>query len=439
MLEKILNIINEQAIEDYSIVIEQRQSSELFFIKNNLDLTRAKDVKEARVTVYRKFEINDKKYMGSSMVYIYPQTSQEQTKELIKDAYESALNVANPDYDLIQGVKEDVIVIESGLAKRSLADNAIAMAKALYEAANIYIDENNKQLNENIENEINVKLPQAWINSSEFFATKKSIRIVNSKGCDVSYEKYGIEGEFVVQSKLGDNDVELYNSFDYDELAADELKQKCISALKTVKDRALAKAAPEDLSKYPIILCEEYVGQLLDFYMSRTNAASVYPGYSDYKEGVNVAPAATAHKINITGMVDVPYTMEGVKKEEHTLIKDGTVMCLHGNNQYSSYLGIKQVGTYTKKRCDNEGIELEKLKQKPYIMVKNFSDFQVDAMDGHFGGEFRLAYLFDGENEIAITGGTVSGNLLLAHNNLVFSKERYSSSSYEGPMAVRLG
>ena len=54
-------------------------------------------------------------------------------------------------------------------------------------------------------------------------------------------------------------------------------------------------------------------------------------------------------------------------------------------------------------------------------MIKSFSDFQVDAMDGYFGGEFCLGYLFDGQKETIITGGTVSGNIFEAQKNLEFS------------------
>ena len=59
-------------------------------------------------------------------------------------------------------------------------------------------------------------------------------------------------------------------------------------------------------------------------------------------------------------------------------------------------------------------------------------------MTGFFGGEIRLGYLFDGENVTPVTGGSISGNFIELQNNLVFSKERYKDSKYEGPFAVRI-
>ena len=83
-------------------------------------------------------------------------------------------------------------------------------------------------------------------------------------------------------------------------------------------------------------------------------------------------------------------------------------------------------------------MEMDSLLKGKYIMVKNFSDFQVDAYDGHFGGEFRLAYLSDGEKVSILTGGTVSGNLTKDGDKMIFSKERYKDAYYDGPAAVKI-
>ena len=68
-----------------------------------------------------------------------------------------------------------------------------------------------------------------------------------------------------------------------------------------------------------------------------------------------------------------------------------------------------------------------------------FSDFQMDAMSGHFGGGIRLAYLIEADGTVTpVTGGSVNGSILEAQRSLTFSKDRYVTASYEGPYAVRL-
>ncbi|MCM1065926.1 MAG: TldD/PmbA family protein, partial [Eubacterium sp.] len=57
---------------------------------------------------------------------------------------------------------------------------------------------------------------------------------------------------------------------------------------------------------------------------------------------------------------------------------------------------------------------------------------------GHFGGEIRLAFLYDGEKVIPVTGGSVNGNILEAQKGLVFSRETQTEGIFEGPMAVSM-
>ncbi len=78
------------------------------------------------------------------------------------------------------------------------------------------------------------------------------------------------------------------------------------------------------------------------------------------------------------------------------------------------------------------------MKKKPYLQAVKFSDFQMDDFTGHFGGEIRLAYLFDGEKITKVTGGSINGIITKAHTNFVFSEEQYEDSRYAGPLAVRI-
>ena len=81
-------------------------------------------------------------------------------------------------------------------------------------------------------------------------------------------------------------------------------------------------------------------------------------------------------------------------------------------------------------------VSLEEMERSPYLEVVNFSDFQMDSFTGHFGGEIRLAFLYDGEKRIPVTGGSINGNILEAQKNLVFSKEMQVEKDFEGPVAV---
>lgn len=409
MTDNIIKILEKLQIETYNIYDELRESVELFFIKTKLDLTRSKEVREIRVRVYRDFAENGEKMRGSSDVYIYPGMDDTQMEELISGAYDSALYVKNPYFELPDGEKNNVPYKE-----RELSVEAVKTAEALFAGEEGTTD--------------------AFINSAEIFANKKTVRIITSKGSDVSYTKYNTEGEFVVQSLFGGNDVEQYQSFDYDELDAPALTEKCVKALRMVKDRAVAKKTDIDFSEYPIIITDGYVGELLTFFLNRTGAAYIYPKYSSYKKGFDIG-----NSLNLYGIPKKPYSDEGVAMEKMPLIEDGIVKNIHGSVQYLDYLNEKQTGTFTATECTNADMSIEEMCKGRYIMVKNFSDFQIDAFDGHFGGEFRLAYLCDGKETKIITGGTVTGNLIDKSDKLFFSAEKYSDGSYRGPAAVKIG
>ena len=120
------------------------------------------------------------------------------------------------------------------------------------------------------------------------------------------------------------------------------------------------------------------------------------------------------------------------------LLKGGVLQAYHGPNRFSRYLGVKPTGAYRKLACANGTVSFGEMKQKPCLWAVTFSDFQMNAMSGHFGGEIRLAYLIDGDTVTPVTGGSVNGSLLEAQKDLVFSTDRYVTASYDGPYAMRI-
>lgn len=409
MMDVVLDVLNKNNIKDYLVLDENRESVELFLIKRKIDLIRSKNVREIKVCVYRDFE----KYRGSSTVYIYPGMDYAEIEKVILAGYESAQNVKNPYFALPSGIKA-----AGDTNAANLKEYALSMSKSLY-------------LGEE-------EVSGAFINSSEFFAKRSRVHIMSSEGTDVTYDKSCVSGEFVVQCVTADEDVELYQDFEYEGPSTDNIREKAVNALNMVKDRAKAVKAPADLSEYPIIIADGYVGELLKFYLNRSNASYIYPGYSSYCKGYKVMDGKNGELISINGVPKKPFSDEGVPMVKRPIITDGVVENIHGNVAFLSYIKGEQTGEYECIECTNGKMEMDSLLKGKYIMVKNFSDFQVDAYDGHFGGEFRLAYLSDGEKVSILTGGTVSGNLTKDGDKMIFSKERYKDAYYDGPAAVKI-
>lgn len=278
----------------------------------------------------------------------------------------------------------------------------------------------------------------AFVNSAELFVWRVRRRILSSEGTDVSFVNSGVDGEFVVQCKEPE-DVEIHNQFEYDALDEEALSAKVAEALTFVRDRARAKRVLKS-GKYDLILSGNAVMEVLSYYRDRSAAGMVYPKYSTWKPGDDVQEEAAGERLALTLRAFHPYSPEGIPtREDLPLLEDGKLLAWHGPNRFCRYLGVKPTGNYQKIACGNGTVPFEELKKGPCLWAVTFSDFQMDAMSGHFGGEIRLAYLIEANGTVTpVTGGSVNGSILEAQKDLTFSTDRYLTAWYDGPYAVRL-
>lgn len=414
MINLILSTLKAQGIPTYIINDTTRESAERFFIRQREDIRRAKRVRDIEVTVYRDFDSDGKAMRGSSTVKLQPGMTEEEIARKLAGAYESALYVKNAFFELPDPVVE-ALAPEGPLAAMTLDDAADAMAEALFAPD---------------------RMDDAFINSAEIFATRQDTRTLTSRGTDVAYSVFRVKGEFVVQC-VRPTDVEMYHDFEYaapDTLALSDLS---LDALTTVRDRALAETAPE-AGAYDVILTKKHVSTLLTAYVDKADASMVYAKYSPYTVGMHAqGDAVTGEALNISVFPDAPFSTDGVRMIERPLLENGVVKGIYGATRFCRYLNQEPSGVYNNIRVNNGTLPLEEMKNRRCLMPVAFSDFQMDSMSGRFGGEIRLAYLFDGDGGVQLlTGGSISGSLLEKQDQLILSTERYTDSNYDGPAAV---
>ena len=415
MTEKILKALDALKITVWKLNDIQRESAELFFVRKKEDIRRAVQVREINVSVYRDFESDGKAMRGMSSALIQPGMSEDEIENKLKIAYEAAKYVKNPFFELpdpSKGEKKD----EGELAALSAEEAAEIMAEALFAPD---------------------RMDDAFINSAEIFSTRTFVRTLTSRGTDVSYRISRVKGEFVAQC-ISPTDVELYYDFEYAAPDTLSLSGLAADALSTVRDRSEAASAPK-AGVYNLILTRKHVYTVLSAYAEKADAALVFPKYSPYCEGFRVQDEnATGDLLNISVFPAAPYSNEGIPMPERTLMENGVVKGIFGNARFCRYLGIEPTGSYSNIRVQCGKTPFEEMKKRPYLMPVAFSDFQMDAMSGRFGGEIRLAYLYDGETLQIVTGGSVSGSLLEKQNLLTLSQEKYTDSVYDGPYAIAI-
>jgi len=419
MIERIKSALERCGISLWRINERVDETTELFFVKKQLDTRRTKDARKYEVTVFRDVEAKDggKPGRGFTSIPVLPSMDGRQLEEELKGAYYAAQFAANPYFDLPDPVQAPMVEEAGELAQAPLARSAGKMARALF-GPDVHED--------------------AFVNSAELFVWRVRRRILSSEGTDVSFVNSGVDGEFVVQCREPE-DVEIHNQFEYGALAEEALSAKVAEALTFVRDRARAKKVLKS-GKYDLILSGNAVMEVLSYYRDRSAAGMVYPKYSTWKPGDDVQGETGGERLALTLRALHPYSPEGIPTEEDLpLLEDGKLLAWHGPNRLCRYLGVKPTGNYQKIACGNGTVPFEELKKGPCLWAVTFSDFQMDAMSGHFGGEIRLAYLIEADGTVTpVTGGSVNGSILEAQKDLTFSTDRYLTAWYDGPYAVRL-
>lgn len=417
MIERIQDALARCGIAVWRINERVEETAELFFVKKRLDTRRSKDTHKYRVTVFRDVDGPDGKPLrGLTAVELIAAMDDGEIDEALKGAYYAAQFAANPYYDLPDPVREPRREKTGALAEAPLAQSAGKMARALF-AADVHSD--------------------AFVNSAEVFVGRQAQRILSSAGTDVSFTDAWVKGEFVVQCKSPE-DVEMFHQFEYDGLDERALTAKVAEALTFVRDRARAQKALKS-GRYDLVLSGDAVAEVLDYYSTRAHASMVYSKYSTWRLGEDVQGETEGERLTLTLRARNPYSVEGIPtSSDLPLLKGGELLAYHGPNRFCRYLGVKPTGDYDKLLCPNGSTSFEALKKGPCLWAVDFSDFQMDAMSGHFGGEIRLAYLIEDGKITPVTGGSVNGSILEAQKAFAFSRERYLTARYDGPYAVRL-
>ncbi len=425
MLEQIRNVLmKHSSITGYKVRETQVQSNELFFIKKNVDMDRAKSVHHFNVTVYVDFTEGGVKYKGSSTTSIHPTMSNAEVEMAINEAAFAAGFVKNPYYPLVKPVSSDAALPRSNFAGESLPYWMNEITKAIYR---------------------NDVYEKGGINSCEIFLDKTVTRIVNSEGVDVTEEGYRCMVEFITTWKEEGEEIELYRCVDCSDFDAELLANEVKSMINICKEKAIAANTPA-LKTSTVILTREAVKDFFAYYCSKSNASSVYNHSSTWKVGDKIQGEAVKGDL-ITLTLDPfmknstnseAYDSEGFPVKPVRIIDRGELKQYAADTRYAYYLGVPATGNIGNVIIESGSRTMDELKSEPYLMTAAFSDFTVDVFTGDFCGEIRLAWYYDGKTTIPVTGGSITGNIASLQQELYLSKERQKDNNFEGPAMIML-
>lgn len=415
MLDIILKELKNNNIEEYIITENQLEAVELYFIKKDLEMSRSRKLKDYTVRIFKDFSENKIEYKGDSTVTIHSFTNQEEIKKIIKEASFSASFVKNKTYSLPDGFSGELQKKENNISKVTLEESAIEVKNSLYKYDN---------------------LDKGFINSAEIFIEKNNKKIISSKGANISFVIYNVSGEFITQW-VENQDVEIYNNFSYDDLPGEELSLKVKESLITTKYRDESTEALKS-GKYNLILSEDSVSEITNYYISQSKTSFVYNKYSNFKVYDSLqGKEVKGDKLNLCLTSNVPVDNNGIRLEDRVLLEDGVLKTLHGNFKFADYLNVPKTGDYNCAILKGGTKGIDEMVQDGDIHILRFSDFQMNPLTGDFGGEIRLALLKKQGQLIPFTGGSLSANIKELQNDITLSKELYKNASYITPKAIK--
>jgi PmbA protein len=425
MLEKIKQILTENKdVDGYKIIENKVEANELFFIKKNVDMDRAKDVQHFKVTVYKDIEENGEKYRGAASTNIHPTMSTEEMEKAINDALFAAQFAKNPYYPLVKHSTKYKTVEAGKFSTETLPYWINEVTKATYKKDNY---------------------EKGGINSCEIFLNKVYTHVVNSEGVDVEAINYECMVELVATWKETGEEVELYRCLNFSELDSDEIAREVEDMINICKEKAIAKSTP-NLEKATVLFTGEAVKELFSFYYAKSNAISVYKNESTWKIGDKIQGEEAQGDL-ITMTVDPflknsthsgSFDEDGFPLEPAAIIENGELKRYISNNRYAHYLQVEPTGNISNIVISGGSQSVDELRKKPHIEVAVFSDFTMNDVTGDFCGEIRLARYFDGKNTIPVTSGSISGNINELQKHMYLSKEIEQDNSFMGPKAVKL-
>ena len=414
MIERIVALLKENPlVSDYRLNTVKTESYEMFFVHKNLETVRSTDTVSRKVTV---FVAKDGK-LGDATFSVYASYTDEDIRREIASACKKASLAGNEPYALpaLETLEQEA---ESNFKEYHTADLAAAIANAVFAA--------------DCED-------GGSINALEVFLYRDTVSVKNSRGIDKTEIRHHAMVEAIPTWNGAEESVELYECHNFTEFDAAAVTAEIATRMREVRDRLSAKA-PDGKLSCPVVLGAPELATLFASLAHELNYAGAYNRTAAFKEGDDIQKDAVGDRMTVSmcgavkGSVrSSAFDGDGVTLVDRKIIEDGKAVALWGGTRYAQYLSEVATGNLGCISVECGTLTNEEKTSKPYFRCASMSGLQVDIYNDYIGGEVRLAYYFDGEREIPVTGISISGKISVALANMRLSNEATTYESYHGP------
>lgn len=416
-MDKLINILKNSNVADYQIVQKETISHQAFFVEQKLDQHRINSVTHTTLTIYVDNE--DKTKRGSSTKEIYQDETEDDIRQDIENMKFNALLAMNPYYPLVGNQKHF-----EEKSKIDLLDSLKNVVKAIQSIKNTKTEK---------------------INSYEIFVNQNYIHILNSQNVDITYNQADEMVEIVINSLNKEHEVEVYHMIETGaDQTTEEIRNDILEVFKKANDRSKAMPAKK-AEKVHVLLSGSDLKDFFNYFVDKINTQLIYGGNSCAKLNDQIQQGDDTDKISLKAVaklpyssLNIPYSREGTEASDFMILDNGKYVNYTGSQIYAHYLGLKNVPFAANYQVSGGSKTIEQMKKQPYLEIVQFSSFQVDIITGDFGGEFRLAYYYDGETVKPVTAGSITVNMNDILNHMYLSKETKQYNNWIIPQTIEL-
>lgn len=415
-VEKLLN--DNKNVSFYRINDVKTESFEVFFVKDKLETIRKTDTFDEKVTVYVKHD----DFLGQAAFSVLKSDNAKSVEEKINMACNNAFKINNKPYELPKNEK----LVKS--AKTNIKEYDFKdLALEIYNIIKEEIDNSSSK-----------------INALEIFIYKTTETVKNSKGINKKETRYSLFIEAIPTFDKKDESFELYQALSFSSFDINQIKNEVKKSLEDVRKRALA-IKPDFKIDCNVILNKHELSNLFSNIAYSLNYSILYRKSNLYNVGDNIQKKRKGDSISIKmtkgfkgSTASRFFDSDGVTLIDREIVKNGKVLVFFGGTKFAQYVGETPTGDLPCIEVKKGKLKEEDIKNSPYLNCVSFSGIQVDLYNDYIGGEIRLAYYFDGKNEIPVTGISISGSLSEVLSNIKLSEELDQIGNYKGPKYASL-
>lgn len=417
MIKKLLE--QDSRLSGWRINETATKSYELFFVHKSLETVRATDTVTTNVTVY--VDHDGKK--GDSSFDVSAAMGEADVQKKIDAAVQRARLVFNEPYELPDGGELDRDM-PSNVWDAEPKALGHAIADAVFAADTV---------------------PGGSINACEIFLYKDTIRVLNSRGVNKTERKGRVMIEAIPTFTEGKESVELYEDYRFTEFDGGKVTAEIARRMAEARDRFQAKK-PQTPMEVNVLLRPHEIMELLWELADDLNYATVYSHANLHNAGDDLQENGAGDKLTVTLKAQVPgsessswFDADGGALTDTCVIKNGIVASLFGSTRFGQYLNVeKPTGNLPCMKAETGSLAENEMKKAPYLECASLSGLQLDLFNDYIGGEIRLAYWFDGEKTVPVTGISMSGKLSQVLANMRLSRESVTDGAYEGPALLMM-